>query len=262
MYQQYDQTNDDDFVFIDPDAEKPKRGRDFGDSPRPVQPPLDNNMLPTLFGFTRADFEANEDGYLTTSQSDKLAKHVKGEADSMWLLLTIFLGVAMFLALVFTLQGLEMGPLLLGAGAIIAPFMFLAYRRQRALTGDSQENRVVAIEGMWDIVGNYSKDEFYLVVGGKRLKISPRAFDFLRSRGSGYLRAYYAEKSKVLLSAEVLPMPEEKLKNDKLKNEDIADGEGQHDRLAVDTEPEGDIVIDRYAQQQTAPQTEKQHPLE
>jgi hypothetical protein len=272
MYQNYDNpddglTYDDDPRNEDPRKEKPKRGmRDFG-GPRQSLPPLQNDMLPTLFGFTRNDFDANLDGQLSEKQRDKLAKELKGEADSMWLLLSIFLGVAMLLALIFTLQGMDMGPLLLGAGAIVAPFMFIAYRRQRAITGDTQDDRVQAVEGVWDLAGDYGKEDFRLVVGKERLKIGQRTFDFLRNRAPGYLRAYYAEKSKLLLSAEVLPMPydeEEKLKNDKLKNEQLILEDEAHDN-DYDDAPQGDIVIDNRVQRQeqaAQQQAQKQHPLE
>jgi len=249
--------SDNDYLGIDPTVEKPKRKnkRDFGAAAIDNRPPLRSDLLPSMLGFTEDDLDANQRGSLTRRQKERINREVKDEADSMWLMLGIFLGVSLLLALIFTLEGLPIAAMLLGAGLVVLPFMYLAYRRQNALTTDVQGDQIGTVEGVTDLrlqsVARGEHGTYRLGIDKETLKIDEDAYQRLSRYAPGYIRAYYSKRGKILLSAELLPDSEHKLKNEELLlDEDMHDIE----------EPEADIVLEQG--QLAGQQSEKQHPLE
>jgi len=218
-----------------PKNDKPKRGdRDFG-MPRSDYPPLFTDALVGLLGVTHSDLDRNQAGEITERQREKLGQELKGEANAMWLILSVLLGVTLLLAVIFTFQGLSMGPLLVGAALLIVPLMALSYYRQRSVTSDREEETVGQIEGPLTLVGYGPGDYWNISVGRQKFRVSRRTFDGLSNYAPAYVRAYYSDKSKVLLSAEVLPMPDDmayKLKNAPLDDAALEDG-GDDDRLIM-----------------------------
>lgn len=249
--------SDNDYFGTDPTVEKPKRKnkRDFGAATMDNRPPLRGDLLPSMLGFTEDDLDANQRGRLTRRQKERINREVKDEADSMWLMLGIFLGVSLLLALIFTMQGLPIAAMLLGAGFVVLPFMYLAYRRQHALTTDVQGDQIGTVDGYAELtMQNATRGGIFnyrMIVDKEIIKIDEDAYQRLSRYAPGYIRAYYSKRGKILLSAELLPDSEHKFKNDELLlDEDMHDIE----------EPEADIVLEQG--QLTGQQSEKQHPLE
>lgn len=240
-----------DFEF-DPTMEKPKRGkRDFG-AALDGRPPLRSDLLPSMLGFTEDDLEANQRGRLTNRQKERINREVKDEADSMWLMLGIFLGTALLLALIFTLEGLPIATMLIGAGAVVLPFMYIAYRRQNALVTDMQGDRIGQVEGYAELAMQSATRggifNYRMIVNREVIKIDEDAYKRLSRYAPGYIRAYYSKRGKILLSAEMIDDGQHKLKNDALQLDE------------ADDEPEADILLEQGQLAQRQP--EKQHPLE
>ena len=197
--------SDNDYLGIDPTVEKPKRKnkRDFGAATMDNRPPLRSDLLPSMLGFTEDDLDANQRGRLTRRQKERINREVKDEADSMWLMLGIFLGVSLLLALIFTLRGLPIAAMLLGAGFVVLPFMYLAYRRQHALTSDVQGDQIGTVEGVTDLrlqsVARGEHGTYRLSIDKENLKIDEDAYQRLSRYAPGYIRAYYSINSLAIM---------------------------------------------------------------
>ena len=194
---------------------KPKNKLKNGD---PSLPLIHTQSLMEILDFNRGDLEMNRNGGVTAKQKDKIKDVLKEEADSMWLLTTIFLGVAVLLALIFTLQGYPPMALAIGAGVVILPMVAIAYFRQGNLRNDVDRLRTYQIEGVPHISGSYkSAREAVLNIGEEQFPITFEQAKALSEFSLPPMRVNYASNSKQILSAEVLSDRE----IDKLKNEDL-----------------------------------------
>ncbi|MEO0597633.1 MAG: hypothetical protein AAF126_16105 [Chloroflexota bacterium] len=198
---------------------KPKNKLKNGD---PSLPLIHTESLMEILDFNRGDLEMNRNGGVTAKQKDKIKEVLKGEADSMWLLTTIFLGVAVLLALIFTMQGYPPVPLAIGAGVVILPMVAIAYFRQGNLRDDVDRLRTYQIEGVPYISPSFkSVREATLNIGEEKFPISIEQAEALNEFSLPPMRVNYAANSKQILSAEVLSDRE----IDKLKNEDLLSDE-------------------------------------
>lgn len=202
------------------EGEKPKnKSKRLSDPSLPV---IYNESLMEIFDFNESALLTNQRGFVTEPQKRQIADTLKGEADSMWLMLTIMLGTAVLLAIIFTLQGYPPLPLVIGVGLILAPLLWLAYRRQNKLQQDSNRLRTYNVEGYPSLTGSYVGDsQAEIVIGEQKLPISYAQAKALSEFNLPLMRIYYASHSKQILSAEVL----HDINLDKLKNEDLQEDE-------------------------------------
>lgn len=185
-------------------------------------PRLNNDTVREIFDFDQTALQANRQGMVTRQQKDKILTVLKGEADSMWLLITILLGVSVLLAIIFSMEGLPTLPLVIGSGLITGGAMLTAYLRQNKLRDDTDRLRTFRVEGMPMIRGDYVGDSnAKLYISDQQLPITQPQAEALREFALSPMRIYYAANSKQVLSAEVLNDAE----IEKLKVEDMDDEE-------------------------------------
>ncbi|MEM9953722.1 MAG: hypothetical protein AAF846_19085 [Chloroflexota bacterium] len=199
---------------------KPKKDKRFSDGSRPM---IYTESLMEIFGFDATALRSNDGGFVTNAQKQNIQEELKSEADSMWLLATIFLGTAVLLALIFTFQGYPVMPLVIGVGGLTAAVFGIGYFRQSRLAKDTDRLRAVSVEGVPIIRNTLSARDRQatLEIGGQKLPITYEEAMALSEFELPVMRIYYAANSKQILSAEVLHSPDvEKLKNDNLLDED------------------------------------------
>lgn len=201
--------------------EKPKnKSKRLSDAQLPL---LHTESLMDIFDFDDSTLRTNAGGFVTSTQKQKISETLQGEADSMWLMLTIFLGTSVLLAIIFSLQGYAPLPLVIGAGIVIGSLLLIAYRRQSELRKDNARLRTFRVEGIPTMLGtSISGDrQAEMQIGDEKLPISYAQAAALSEFSLLPMRVYYAANSKQVLSAEVLA-DQEILK---LKNEDLIEGD-------------------------------------
>jgi hypothetical protein len=197
--------------------------------PRPV---LYNETLQEILGMDSAALIPNRQGRLTDTQRQRIREALLAEMAGQSLLFNIFIGTALFLALIFVLESLNMVYLAIGAGALISAFMLWTLRRQSHLRNDL-EYRVQRVEGILRL--HRVADHHALSIDKVYLPITAEAFNQLSEHEMPLCRAYLSGKTGALLSLEVLQTyGDEKPKNtlsealaelqedEKRKNEDVA----------------------------------------
>ncbi len=198
---------------------KPKKDKRFTESGKPL---IYTESLMEIFGFDDNALRTNDNGFVTASQKQGINDEIKSEADAMWLLLTIFLGTAVLLAIIFSFQGYAPLPLVIGAGGLIGAMLAIAYFRQSRLQQDSERLRSYRVDGVPQIRATLSGDKQVIMqINDQKLPISYQQAAALSEFELPMMRVYYAQHSKQVLSAEVLVNDN----FDKLKNEDLADDE-------------------------------------
>lgn len=202
------------------EPEKPKnKEKRFID---PNLPMIYNESLMEIFGFDQMALETNRRGFVTNQQKQGIASELKEEADSMWLMVTILLGVSVLLAIIFTLQGYPPLPLVIGAGLVIGGILAVAYGRQITLRKDVERLRTYRVEGVPMVSGDYVGDRSAKIqIADQELPITQRQASALREFALPMMRFYYAANSKQILSAEVLQQAD----IEKLKVEDMDEDE-------------------------------------
>ncbi|MGJ3240651.1 MAG: hypothetical protein ACFE0Q_18225 [Anaerolineae bacterium] len=194
---------------------KPKKDKRLNDGDKPL---LYTESLMEIFDFDRDAVLSNAQGFVTRHQKERIADTLREEADSMWLMVTIFLGTAVVLAMIFSLQGYAPLPLVIGVGLVIGTLLLIAYNRQSVLKADTNRLRTLRVEGEPEIRATLSGDkQAELVIAEKKLPISYQQAAALNEFVLPALRVYYAANSNQILSAEVLP----DVGGRKLKNEDL-----------------------------------------
>jgi hypothetical protein len=178
-------------------------------------PLLHTETLMEIFDFDENALNTNRRNFVTKAQGDIIILQLKGEADSMWLMLTIMIGTGVVLALIFATQGLPTLYLLMGLAVVVLPMLWYAYSRQGGLRKDMQRLRAFSIDGRPALrMGLRGNQEMYLNIGNQSIPITMQQARALGEFSLPMLRVYYAEHSKQLLSAEVLI-------DEKIKNEDL-----------------------------------------
>ena len=202
------------------DNEKPKnKAKRLGDAHLPL---LQTEALMDIFDFDASTLRTNAGGFVTGTQKQQITDELKGEADSMWLMLTIFLGTSVVLAMIFSLQGYAPMPLVIGAGMVIGALLFIANRRQSSLRKDNARLRTQQVEGVPRLQTTVTGDtQVELVIGKEKLPVTYQQAQALSEFSLAPMRVYYAVNSKQVLSAEVLA-DDEVLK---LKNKDLIEAE-------------------------------------
>lgn len=199
------------------DQKSKNKAKRLGDAQLPL---LQTEALMDIFDFDASTLRTNAGGFVTGNQKQQITDELKGEADSMWLMLTIFLGTSVVLAMIFSLQGYAPMPLVIGAGIVIGALLFIANRRQSSLRKDNARLRAIRAEGVprlqTSITGN---SQVELIIGKEKLPVTYQQAQALSEFSLAPMRVYYAANSKQVLSAEVLA-DDEILK---LKNEDLID---------------------------------------
>lgn len=196
--------------------EKPKnKSKRLTDGQLPL---LNTPALMEIFNFDDISLRTNEGGFVTNTQKQKIVDELRGEADSMWLMTTIFLGTSLVLAMIFSLQGYAPLPLVIGAGIVIGLLLLVAYRRQAGLRADTARLRTYRVEGIPKLAFSMTGDsQTQLIIGKETLPITYQQAQALGEFSALPIRVYYAANSKQVLSAEVLADNEAL----KLKNEDL-----------------------------------------
>jgi len=182
------------------------------------RPMLQTEALMDIFDFNELDLNTNRNQMSTGAQKQKLEADLKDDADGMWLMVTVLLGVTLLLAFIMISEGLALLPLVIGAGIILGPLLLYAYRRQTSTRQDSLTLKVRSTQGIPAVRYRAFSD------GGRyRLQVGDVSFPLTMQQAHAFgeyepapLRVYYTEHSKTILSAEtVYPTDSDKLKNDK-----------------------------------------------
>ena len=200
------------------DYPKPKKDKRLYNG----QPLIHTDSLMEIFDFDARDLETNENGTITDLQGEKITETLKEDADAMWLMLMIFLGVSAVLAVIFALQGYAPLPLVIGAGLIMGALLAISYFRQTKFTTDTQKLESFHVMGVPQVIPSLSSDkQAILHIGNQKLPISYEQAASLLEFVLPMMRIYYASHSKQILSAEVLDNDEVL----KLKNENLIEDE-------------------------------------
>lgn len=165
-----------------------------------------------VFSFSHASLDANKEGRLADPQRAPLHQDVKEEGDSLWLMLMIFLGTTIFLALILLMEGQGMGGLVIGAGGMIGGLLLYSTRRQNRRKEALESHSVQAAEGQarLDTRPNPANLEalYGLVVGEERFALEREQFTTLAAYELPRLRVYYILPTRRIVSAEILGFDE------------------------------------------------------
>lgn len=198
---------------------KPKKDKRLSDNGQPL---IHTDTLMEIFEFDEHSIMTNERGFVTNNQKQRIVDSLQEETESMWLLATIFLGTAVLLAVIFTMQGYPPLPLVTAVSIVLGGLLFVGYRRQQGLKQDNERLRTERVEGVPLVMPTLSADkQVILKIGGKDLPISYQQAGALNEFVLPLMRIYYASNSKQILSAEVLDNDEIL----KLKNENLIEDE-------------------------------------
>lgn len=190
-------------------------------------PPLYTETLMEIFEFSEMDLNTNRSGFATRGQKALLNAELKNDADAMWLMLTIMLGAALVVGFIMTFQGLPMIYLVLGAGIMLGGLLLYSYLRQNSLRQDTERTRVLSLQGDFSVHWSHTgRRDAALHIAGQTLPITTPQAKALAEYERRPLRVYYAEHSKLVLSAEVLPDYNiDKLKVDDSQQDELPDEE-------------------------------------
>lgn len=179
------------------------------------RPPLHTETLMHIFRFDDVALGANRSALATRPQKEALNDELRAESDAMRLMLTIFLGAALLVALILRMQGLPSLPLVIGGGLVIGSFFAYSQWRQNRIRRDLERVQVRSVQGQAAVIwGNAYRGEAWLMIGLLKFQISREQARALEEYRIGQLRVYYVNESKHILSAESLRDSDgEKLKN-------------------------------------------------
>lgn len=182
----------------------------FPDGKLKEGPPLYSGMLNDILGVTRSDLLQNRMGRLAPSQTERFQQALKSEVDGMWLMLSIFLGVSVVIALIMFPSGAYTAPMLLTMGAFIGGFMLFIARRQAKAKRVASTLRIKQTAGVPQLVGSGNR----LKVGDMLLEITPEQFRQLMPYDLPYMRVYFTQNEQVVVGAELFGEDDdEKVKN-------------------------------------------------
>jgi hypothetical protein len=201
--------------------EKRKRLQDEG------LPALQSESLMEIFDFDSLTLDMNRRNFVTKTQRDMITAQLKEEADSIWLLLTMAMVVAVVLAIVFATQGLPTPYLLAGMAAFMLPLGWYGYAHQGGLRKDMARLRAMRIDGIPDMRMGARGGEMFLTIGNQSLPITRAQARALSEFRLPMLRVYYAEHSKHILSAEIVY--DEKYKHEELDEAVMEEAKRQFD---------------------------------
>lgn len=191
---------------------------------------LNTEALMEIFDFSDSMLNMNRNGSVSGLQKEYLKSDLKENADAMWLMLMIMLGTSIVVGLIMATRGIPMQYLAIGAGIIILPILLMGYRQQIGARKDLDILNVQTVEGQarvqWASRGTHVVP--LLRVDNTTFEIGHYEAKTLEQFDLPYLRVYYAENSKHLLSAEVI---ENSTKN-KLSVEDLLD---EHADMLIET---------------------------
>lgn len=200
--------------------------------------PMTRYQFMRIMGFDEDTVRANEQGFVTQAQRNILKRELKDESDAMWLMFTVFMGVAVLLALIVQAQGIPMMNLVVAGGLFFGGFLFLTYRRQSNITGDTKIRKPEQARGAMQLeFGGLGEDRrYWLRVGEERFRLSMQVFRELGEHShNGYLgvgRIFYAPQSRMILGGELYDHDDyEKRKND---DPDFAEDVTGHKYLSDD----------------------------
>ncbi|GEM_PF-6900107 len=200
------------------DNPEPSTQNDTMGKPKEL-PRLYQNTLAEVFGFSPSDLSHNSMGHITRNQQDILLKDYQEEVEGLSFLLTIFLGVGVLLAFIFSTQGLPMEFLLLGVGIVLGWLAFYSFRRQARRREDARATKRVSF-----VIGIPSfKMGSFVANPDERVKwlIKDKSFDLTQAQTQTLaeyemplIKAYYTADSVRIVSAEVVDYPQDKPKRD------------------------------------------------
>jgi hypothetical protein len=203
--------------------EKRKRLQDEG------LPSLQSETLMEIFDFDSLTLDMNRRNFVTKNQRDMITAHLKEEADATWLLLTMTMGVAVVLAIIFAMQGLPTPQLLIAMAAFMIPLAWYGYSHQGGLRKDMERLRAMRIDGIPDLRTGSRGGEMFMNVGSQSLPISLAQARALSEFRLPMMRIYYAEHSKQILSAEIVY-------DEKYKHEDLDEAVMEESKRQFDEE--------------------------
>jgi hypothetical protein len=203
--------------------EKRKRLQDEG------LPALQSEALMEIFDFDSLTLDMNRRNFVTKTQRDMITAHLKEEADATWLLLTMAMGVAVVLAIIFAMQGLPTPQLLIAMAAFMIPLAWYGYAHQGGLRKDMQRLRAMRIDGIPNLRTGSRGGEMFLTIGTQSLPISLTQARALSEFRMPMMRIYYAEHSKQILSAEIVY-------DEKYKHEDLDEAVMEESKRQFDEE--------------------------
>jgi hypothetical protein len=196
--------------------EKPKNDLNISNLP-----PISDETLMQILDFDDVELHSNRGGFVTKHQKQRLHDELKNDADSMWLMVMIMLGVAAVLGLIIVSQGIPMIALVIGVGIIVGAMLLAAYWQQSELRQDSINTKVRHVQGAAHVRWGNSRSNARLIVGDQSFPITMHQASALTEFDLRGLRAYYSQHGKRLLSAELL----REYSIDKLKTDDLTDEE-------------------------------------
>lgn len=175
------------------------------------QPSLYTATLMDIFNFNETDLEANRRGIITNAQKRDVQESVQQDSNDIWQLVTIFLGVTLLIAVITAGQD-NMVAVLIGAGIMIGPLLWIGYRRQNRAKVDLEKPRVKSIRGAIQPTSGITSG-YTLSVKDKRFDVSMEQWQSIARHQQAYAAVYYLPNSNRILSAEILqPSATEKAK--------------------------------------------------
>jgi hypothetical protein len=192
-------------------------------------PSLQSESLMEIFDFDSLTLDMNRRNFVTKTQRDMITAHLKEEADATWLLLTMAMGVAVVLAIIFAIQGLPTPQLLMALAAFMLPLGWFGYAHQGGLRKDMARLRAMRIDGIPDMRRGVRGGEVFLNIGTQSLPITTAQARALSEFRLPMMRVYYAEHSKHILSAEIVY-------DEKYKHEDLDEAVMQEAKRQFDEE--------------------------
>lgn len=189
-------------------------------------PPVTNALLRDLFGYGISDLNQNRLGRASTAQRESYEGTLKNENDALWLMMMIFLGMTLLIA-VITLGSTRFNSFYLAVGSSIMLGLLWLYNTRRTsklrAALDNPHARQVVGDATLAVGGGWVRTPM-LVVKDKAFKLTPEQANTLKAYELGRLRVYYLENVQHILAVEAIDSAfedeiddeEEKRKNDDL----------------------------------------------
>lgn len=224
--------------------------------------PLEDMSQETLISVLNISENAirlNRAGKLTRDQEMFVKQHMKHDDDATWLMVTVFLGVMVVLAMIFAMQGLNMASLLLGGFMFFGAFGLYATNRRFARSRDL-DLRVGKTTGTLRLIRSDSLRQWGLVIGDKFFAISEALAEKFDGYRQPFVAAYYTLGTNTLLSMEVVA-EQQKRKNDEILEpieQPLESWDKPKNTLALEDEDLPETSTETQEDAQTAEQTREQ----